>query len=249
MKNSKLAVIYDIHSNREALLAVGVDIERQGIKEIICGGDIIGYGPSVKECLEIVRNMTDKIVIGNHEFHVLNLKLARNCLNPFAFWGVEFAEKKLSTDDFEFIRALPFKLVMEDWGVTLVHSSPSNPNAFKYIFKEEEAQPEIEFFSTKICFVGHTHMSYVYDNKNGLYEGRMEDKIELDDESKYLINVGSVGQPRDGDPRASYGILECVAGKYFFNLRKVPYDIQKAQEAFEKTKLPGWSAERLFFGT
>jgi predicted phosphodiesterase len=243
----KIAIISDVHSNLEALERVLADIKQNGAEKIYCLGDIVGYGPYPKECLDLIRNRAEKIVRGNHEESVLDPGKARAELNQSAFIGVQFSRSKLLPTDLDFLNALPTKEIIESEELVLAHGSFSEPSAWNYLSEEEDAEEELLHTPTRICVVGHTHSPFVYDSRDGLKEV-LPDNLELNKVLKYIINVGSVGQPRDGDCRASYGLFEFKDGFVYFTLHRVFYDIEKIEKSFRRAALPASLSERLFRG-
>ena len=218
MKQRFLAIISDIHSNLEALEVVLADIKRRGIKEIICLGDIVGYGPNPRECLDLVRKHVRLCLMGNHDHAVLYEPTSFNqAAERAAYWTRKLLEDEpsvqLRNERWEFLGGLPIRIKETD--VLFVHASPRRP-INEYIFPEDvftnpqKVLANFERLDTKLCFVGHTHQPGVF-----LDDPYFDPPHELPDSPYYnvederaIINVGSVGQPRDRDPRASYVILE-----------------------------------------
>lgn len=244
----KVAIISDIHSNLEALIAVQADIISQSIRQVFCLGDVVGYGPFPRNCLNLTRKISQIILKGNHEDCVCDQTNLKERLNNYAIEGIKFSIKRLTDEDISFINTFPLVKVIQELDLSLGHGSFYEPDKWIYIENPEEARAELQRTLTRICFVGHTHIPYVFGSKKGLYE-ELPDDLLLDKEEKFLINVGSVGQPRDGDCRASYGILEYKNdGSVRFNLRRVFYNISQTKDAMKKTGLPPWLYERLFRG-
>ncbi|MFC1622609.1 metallophosphoesterase family protein [Patescibacteria group bacterium] len=242
----KIAIISDIHSNLAALQAVERDIKSLKVNFVYCLGDIIGYGPLPKECLVSVTKLCKKILKGNHEDSVCNLELEKE-LSRYALEGVRFTREKLDEKTIKFLSKLPTKLIIKKVGMTLCHGSYTEPSTWKYVDSEDKAEKELKEIPTKICVIGHTHNPFVFGNKKGLFEYLPDDLI-LDSDQKYLVNVGSVGQPRDGDCRASYGVFEFKNNQVIFNLRRIFYNISQTEQAFQQTNLSLFLSERLFRG-
>ncbi len=243
----KIAIISDIHGNLEALQRVLLDAESQKVDRVYSLGDVVGYGPFPSECLHLTRGTTAGIVRGNHEDSVLDLAMAERELNPRAYAGVVYSSKRLCEADQAYVRSLPDLITVDEFGLVLAHGSFTEPRSWNYITNDEEARRELKALPFRLCTIGHTHIPFVFGSDQGLYED-LPDDLELDCRMQYLINVGSVGQPRDGDCRASYGILEFSGGKTLFNLRRVFYDIGKTEAAFRQAGLPASLSERLFRG-
>ncbi|MGD8450771.1 MAG: metallophosphoesterase family protein [Phycisphaerae bacterium] len=217
MQEPIFAVISDIHSNLEALQAVLNDIERRGVREIVCLGDIVGYGPNPKECLDLVRQRCRIALMGNHDHAVLfepcnfNLPAERACYWTRQLFEQE-ADHKLRNERWAFLGALPVRQQSAD--ILFVHASPRRP-INEYIFPEDvftnpqKVMANFERLDRRLCFVGHTHQPGVFlddpyfDPPNELADAPF---FEVEDE-RAIINVGSVGQPRDRDPRASYALV------------------------------------------
>lgn len=243
----RIAIISDIHSNLAALEAVLNDIASKKIDKIYCLGDVIGYGPYPKECLEQVKKTCQEIIKGNHENSLELLDLGESHLRKVALLGVRFSKGKLSEEEINFLSGLPTSKIIEDLGLTLCHGAFTEPQIWKYIEEEDEAKNELANIPTRICLLGHTHIPFLFGSNSGLSE-ELPDDLVLKQDEKYIINVGSVGQPRDDDCRASYVILEYSAEQVIFNLQRVFYDISQTEKAILAAGLPKYLAERLFRG-
>ena len=242
----RTAIISDIHSNLEALSAVLYDIETLNIDEVICIGDVIGYGPNPNECINLVSKKCPDILLGNHDAAALDTLSTQN-FNINAKRAIEWTNEQLTPDSRSFIEGLP--MVKINGEKTFVHSTPYEPKMWYYITSVEEAAFNFQFFNTKFCFVGHTHIPITISiDKNLNINVSQEEFIDFDkdDDTHYLINVGSVGQPRDRNPKASYGVLDMEANT--FTIRRVEYDIEKCQQKMRKYKLPEFLVTRLSEG-
>ncbi|HEY9165202.1 MAG TPA: metallophosphoesterase family protein [Candidatus Kryptonia bacterium] len=233
----RYAVISDIHSNLEALRTVLAEIESKKVDEIVCLGDVVGYGANPDEVAEIVRSVSTITIMGNHDDAVHSGETYAQ-INSFAKAAIKYTRELLSDANSEWLKNLPFDHKLKD--VFLVHSSPSEPREWKYIFSEADARIELSSFQEKICMIGHTHIPVVFRKitKGGTGEtlGQM----------KELINVGSVGQPRDGDNRASFGIID--TGNFIYEHFRLEYDVRMAAEKIVAAGLPTFLAERLHRG-
>jgi predicted phosphodiesterase len=242
----RFAFISDIHANLEALEAVFEDIEQQDVDEVICLGDIVGYGANPNECAELVRQKSDYILLGNHDAAAVNL-LATHHFNSHAKIAIEWTAANLKNEIRSFLLSLPLVLTRET--LTLVHSTPYEPNMWYYITSLEEAAFNFQYFDTQVCLVGHTHIPIiiVLDAKKEVYVHQAS-QVNLHgmEESRLLINVGSVGQPRDRNPDSCYAILDTTLGD--FSYRRVPYNIEKAQAKMKKIKMPEFLITRLIEG-
>ena len=250
------ALISDIHSNIEALSAVLEDIDRRGIERIVCLGDVVGYGPNPRECIDLVIERCEFCICGNHDHAVFyepfnfNLGAERAC-----YWTRQVLEdepdKTLRERRWEFLGKLPVRYVYED--MLFVHGSPRRP-VNEYLFADDvysnphKLMANFERLEQVACFVGHTHVPGVFVDdpyfespdelpEQGVYEIAEDDKV--------IINVGSVGQPRDRDPRTAYGVIdegrvECV---------RLEYDVERTVDKILRTpELDDFLGHRLFEG-
>jgi predicted phosphodiesterase len=239
----RIAVISDIHANLEALEAVLDDSARQQVDEIICLGDIVGYGANPNECIELVRKNCPLRILGNHDAAAVGL-LSTDHFNVHAKIAIDWTVEHLSAAEQAFLRSLPLKKNRADQ--TLVHATPYDPNMWYYITSLEEAAFNFQFFTTTFCFVGHTHIPIiiVLENEKEVYvhQGTSIDWTNMP-QARFLINTGSVGQPRDRNPKSCYGILDTDAKTFAF--RRIDYDIAKAQQKMRKIKMPDFLITRL----
>ena len=239
----RIAIVSDIHSNIAALQSVMADLDARSVDKIVCLGDIVGYGPAPNECVELIRFKADFCLMGNHDWAVLG-KEDLAYFNSFAREAVIWSQKQLKEDCANFLKSLAFINIKGE--CTYVHSSPFEPQTWTYIINKNDAQFEFEHFQTQLCFVGHTHVAGIFLKKGQTIIFQMEDKIHFKEDEKLIINVGSVGQPRDFDSRASYGILDLK--NRWFEFHRVTYDIESTQLSMEKFGLPKYLIERLSYG-
>lgn len=239
----KYAVISDVHSNLEALRAVLNDIEKEKIKKVLFIGDVVGYGPDPVKCIELIRKRCIYSVAGNHDWAVIGYTPS-DYFNYNARVAIEWTKEQLAEDDFKFLRSLSIVKVLEKEGVFLVHASPKEPDAWNYILSLYDAEINFQYFKERICLIGHSHVPFIIET---LPSGEIvlhREEIEFKESCRYIINVGSVGQPRDGNPDAAYAIIN---DKYARIIR-VRYDIEKTQKKMEKAGLPEFLIERLSKG-
>jgi len=231
----RIAIISDIHSNLEALQKAFEIIEGKNVDEIVCMGDIVGYGADPNRCLELVRQRTRHILLGNHDEAAIDLSLTQY-FNQYARRAAYWTNENLTEENINFLRTLPLRL--ELWNLTFVHSTPRDTEQWDYIFSAFEAHQYFDAFNTKICFVGHSHVPGVYceDGKTHTVKPHL----------RYIINVGSIGQPRDGDPRLSFGIFDTETWKY--EHVRSEYDAYTAATKILQNGLPRYLAERLLVG-
>ena len=240
----RIAFISDIHANIDALEAVLVDIDSQGAAEIFCLGDIVGYGAAPSECLELVRSRCSVTVIGNHD-QMASEKGVILALERVSA-PIRYAREKLTKDQIKWLRDLP--KVVENEGLTLVHSSLHEPGEFNYVLWKEDARLHFQHQKTPFSFIGHSHSPLMaVQSQNGItLDVPGVASITLEPTVRTIINVGSVGQPRDNYPRACYGMLDTES--HNFTWKRVPYDIKRAQDRIKEAGLPWDNAARLASG-
>ena len=238
----RILVFSDIHSNLTALEAV---LAAAGnVDAYWCLGDLVGYGPDANECIARVRELPNLVCVrGNHDAAALG-EVDQNTFNHEASLAITWTKRILNAPSQEFLLSLPEKLVVND--ITLVHGSPRNP-VWDYIMDYMTAQQMFQFFETQICLVGHTHVPAIWretetEGQRGLVLDYKTNKIL----TKTILNPGSVGQPRDHDPRASFAIFD--PGESLWELRRIPYDIKEVQDRIKKSGLPWRHALRLAEG-
>lgn len=219
----RYCIFSDIHSNLEALEAVLDAIRKEKPDRYLCAGDIVGYAANPSECIKIVRDLNCPIVCGNHDRAVAGM-LDYSDFNDAAQAAVEWTKAVLNEWEKDYLRELP--LLHEEGQITMVHGSLDKPEAFKYVFDEEAAAKTIKLCRTRTCFIGHTHSPF-----------------ECHLGTKLLVNVGSVGQPRDGDSRAAYCLYD--SEKDTLRIKRVEYDIKKAGAKILAAGLPEILATRL----
>ena len=237
------AVLGDIHANLDALEAVLADCREQGVTDYLCTGDVVGYNARPHECLEIVRNLGCPVVMGNHD-HYVSSQQNLDDFNPHAAAVIQWTRGQLSAEEMDYLKGLPF--VLTRMGIALVHATMDSPEGFGYVFDHLQAEADFIHQKTPLCFHGHTHCPMIYEKQiAAVYRIDAQD-FRLPIGRKYFINVGSVGQPRDGDPRAAYLLYDPMARAIRF--RRVPYDIAAAQAKIRAAGLPERLAERLSLG-
>jgi diadenosine tetraphosphatase ApaH/serine/threonine PP2A family protein phosphatase len=236
-----IIILSDIHSNLEAFQAVLKDMAHEQVDQVLFLGDIVGYAADPGPCIETLRGLTPHVVAGNHDWAAVALTDA-DYFNPEARAAVEWTAEHITDDHTSFLKALPLTRRLP--GMLLVHATPYGPDAWHYIFYLDDASRSFMHFEQQICFTGHSHypISFARD-----HEGRIsvirDSSYTLLDSYRYLINVGSVGQPRDGDPRAAYGIYNPEDAS--FHIKRVPYDIKRTREKIIAAGLPPFLASRL----
>ena len=241
----RIAILADIHSNLEALSAVLADArEHRGVDEIWCLGDTVGYGPDPNACLDTILSMDHVLVAGNHDLASVG-KISLDDFNPYAAEANRWTTTQLSHEYSDQLANLP--LTVERKPFTLVHGSPRDP-VWEYVLSLDVAQACFDHFATPYCLVGHSHIPFICRQGQRVAElvnVPMYSPVPLGEE-RLIINPGSVGQPRDGDPRASYAIYHMEDNSLEF--RRVPYDLVATQEKMRRAGLPEYLAERLQHG-
>lgn len=238
-----IAILGDIHANIDALNVVLDDCRAQGVTDYLCTGDIVGYNARPHECLEIVRGLGCPVVMGNHDHYVSSQQNLED-FNPHAAAVIEWTRSQLTEEELEFLRSIPF--VSTKMGITLVHATMDNPEGFGYVFDHLQAEAHFTHQVTPVCFHGHTHCPMIYEKQIGAVYRIDAQDFKMPIGRKYFVNVGSVGQPRDGDPRAAYVLYDPKARVVRF--RRLEYDVAAAQRKVLEAGLPSRLADRLAVG-
>ncbi len=239
----RYAVVSDVHSNIEALDAVF-----SGLREddaVLCLGDIVGYGPNPNECVEKIRARATATVLGNHDVAAIdNFGLAY--FNPAAREAMKWTQSVLTPENLAWLDGLGYEFRMPDF--LLVHGAPVN--YFEYVLDKPAAARAFAATDAPLIFIGHTHIAEVYALRpDGSIEHAHLQKggeVALEDGVRYLINVGSVGQPRDLNPRSSFGVYDAAARTV--TITRVEYPIARVQEKIASAHLPDALARRLVVG-
>ena len=241
----RYAIISDIHANLAAFTAVLEDIgQRGGVEELWCLGDVVGYGPDPRECIELLRRYKHVCVAGNHDWAAVG-RVDTATFNPDADAACQWTARQLTPRDKKYLENLP--LVIEKDGFTLVHGSPRDPT-WEYVLSTSIARENFPFFRSQYCLIGHSHVPLVFKDEDGSCSfSRLSPDIGLAlGKTRLIINPGGVGQPRDGDPRASYAIYDSEARS--IKLYRVPYDIEATQTRMMESGLPIRLVVRLSYG-
>lgn len=204
MKSARYAVLGDIHGNWEALSTVLADAAEQGITRYVSVGDVVGYNADPAACLDKVRELDCTVVRGNHDHYCSHDEMLHD-FHPLAAKVISWTREHLSEDQVDYLRHLKMHQTLD--GFTLVHSTLDMPDHWGYVFDTLEAEAHFNYQHTSVCFYGHTHVPVIFD-KLGRVVRRECATLKIEIGHKYFINVGSVGQPRDGDPRCSYVIYD-----------------------------------------
>jgi len=231
----RLAIISDIHGNLEALTTAFDFIKKHGVDEIICLGDVVGYGANPNECLSAVRERCSVILLGNHDAAAIDLAVADQ-FTINARLSAIWTNSVLLKEHKEFLETLPLTKSRSE--ILLAHGSPYEPEEWHYIISEYEAREAFQSFTEQLCFVGHSHIPVIFSQKGTTALVAPGDR--------FIINIGSVGQPRDGNPQLSFGIFDTDSWAY--NNIRADYDIPAAAQKIRKAGLPRALADRLMFG-
>ncbi|MGC8743011.1 MAG: metallophosphoesterase family protein [Verrucomicrobiia bacterium] len=238
----KYAIIADIHSNLEGLEAVLADIKEQKCDEIVCLGDIVGYNANPKECLKIVRDLGIPCVKGNHDEYC-SIDEDMNGFNPHAADAITWTRQQLSEEEKKWLRDLKYVRIIKNF--TIVHATLDMPRGWGYVFDKLMAAASFTYQNTNVCFFGHTHVPLAFI-RDSMVRGGTYSKFNVEPGKKYFVNVSSVGQPRDNNPKAGYVIYDL--DNMTIELRRVEYDIKKAQAKILAAGLPHRLADRLAVG-
>ena len=238
----RIALFGDIHANLEALNAVLEDATDQGCTEWVCLGDIVGYNANPAECLELVQNMDCPVVKGTHDEDASG-DHSLESMNQTAATALEWTREQLSDEQREWLHTL--RMVRQVSDFTVVHSTLDQPQAWNYVTNKFDAMSNFSYQLTHGCFHGHTHVPRVFAGDGRVREAAAE-LVEVEDGLKYFINIGSVGQPRDGNPRACYVIYDI--SRKLINFRRIDYDRKTTQQKILDAGLPSSLADRLSDG-
>ncbi len=238
----RYGIIADIHGNLEGLQVVLEDIKQQKCTHVVCLGDVVGYGANPKECLDIVRGMNIPVVKGNHDEYIGSSEDPEG-FNDAAAEAVAWSRNQLTEDDRKWLRDLKYFRLVANFSI--VHATLDAPQRWGYVFEKLEAAASFTYQNTQVCFFGHTHVPVAFIRDTGVRGGTYS-KFRVEAGKKYFVNVGSVGQPRDGDPRAAYVIYDLP--QQTIELRRLDYDIPTAQRKIRAAGLPERLAERLATG-
>jgi diadenosine tetraphosphatase ApaH/serine/threonine PP2A family protein phosphatase len=237
----KFLIFSDVHSNIEALHSFCSATESVLHDKKVCLGDIVGYNADPNPVVDWIRDETDLALAGNHDYCVLN-KADASYLNPAAYQACAWTQKNLTNSNKAFLNTLPIEKEEDD--IYWVHSSPFEPKKWHYVFTKQDAAKNFDYFEQAICFVGHSHLPSIFEkNKNGKVYSHDIAKGELDPESRYIINVGSLGQPRDGNPDPVFVFYDSVS--HIVKFFRFSYDLLSTQQKIKACGLPYTLADRL----
>ncbi|MDD8018239.1 MAG: metallophosphoesterase family protein [Bacteroidota bacterium] len=231
----KIAIISDIHSNLEALTKVMDEIHERKISDIICLGDVVGYGANPNECVDVLRSNNIPTIAGNHDRAVTGAREIDN-FSEHAQAGVVWTRKKITKENFEFLSNLPY--ILHAFNAFFTHSSPDLPEEFRYLFYHVDAAESFQYFSEPVCFVGHTHRPAIFCD-----DGETDHLVKG---KKFIVNAGSVGQPRNGDWHACFVVFD--VDNFSLEYVRVEYDVRSARQKILDAGLPKKLGDRLLSG-
>lgn len=240
----RYGIFSDVHSNLEALEAVIEAYKRESIDCYLCVGDVVGYAANPKECIDKIKALAQVTVAGNHDWAVADL-CPIDYFNPVARQAISWTKGNLDYNYKHFLESL--KLIYRNQDLTLVHSTLDSPENFDYILDTYTAKESFELMETKICFIGHSHVSGIFiEDKNGRISYRENNTGDIKGENRYIVNVGSVGQPRDDNPHAAYCVYD--SDKKEIWIKRIGYDIETARRKIIAARLPAFLGDRLIAG-
>ena len=241
----KIGFLSDIHANLEAAEVAFSVLKREKVEKVFCLGDVVGYGADPVKCADLVRSETDGVVAGNHDWASVG-KTDILYFNPFGRKAILWTARNLPPHHKSWLAELPLFLSDSDW--CIVHSTPDEPSRWGYIFTVAQALKQFEHFSERVCFVGHSHSPAVFDSTGGVHHVIVPPDeesvvVKLASGKRYIVNVGSVGQPRDGDPRGCVVVFD--TDEFSVKFVRFNYPVAEAQRKILDAGLPAFLAERL----
>ncbi|MFC1703722.1 metallophosphoesterase family protein [Candidatus Omnitrophota bacterium] len=239
----RYGIFADVHSNLEALSVVLDAYAKENIDRFLCIGDVVGYAAKPNECIKKIKEINAAVVAGNHDWAVID-KRDISYFNPVAKHAALWTMSILTEESRNFLDSLDLTFEQDDY--TLVHGTLNQPEEFYYMIDFVNAQDTFELLKKDVCFIGHSHVPGIFAQKDGAIDLSKEQQTALVKERKYIVNVGSVGQPRDGDPRASYCIYDSTNREV--TIKRVEYNVEKTQEQITQAGLPAFLAHRLTKG-
>lgn len=239
----RYAIISDIHGNYEALTVVLDVIDEMDVDGIVCLGDVVGYGANPNEVVELVRSRADVTVLGNHDQAAV-VPAEEAYFNSWAVQAIRWTRDELTEENLEYLRSLTYESFLAD--VRLVHASPGEPEKWRYILSPQAAAREFSTFDESFCFIGHSHVPMIVLRTEIGASELLEGEVALPAGARVLMNVGSVGQPRNGDPRACFAVLDLEDRSA--RLVQVAYDLHTARTKILQAGLPRFLGDRLLLG-
>jgi len=240
----RYCIFSDVHSNLEALEAVRRAVKFEAIDEYLCAGDLVGYAANPNECVAELKSLGAIAVAGNHDQASLGL-FPTEYFNDSAAKSIFWTKCRLDDESKAFLNLLP--LIYKDANLTLVHGSLENPQSFNYISDVDSSRSSFELLQSKVCFIGHTHVPQVFImDEAGFINNHFAYEFEVEDSKRYIVNVGSVGQPRDGIPLPSFCVYDTELRH--ISIKRVTYDREFARQKILEVGLPRSLGDRLLSG-
>jgi predicted phosphodiesterase len=237
-------IFSDIHSNLEALNAVIDAFKKEDVDTYLCVGDLVGYAANPNECIEKTSGLTNIIVAGNHDWAAVNL-FSVEYFSPLAGAAISWTKRALNDRSRPLLESL--KLVYKNQDLTLVHGTLDNPADFNYLVDGYTAEKTFTLLDTNVCFVGHSHIAGIFlKDKDGQIHYSKDNSSYISPENKYIVNVGSVGQPRDNNPKACYCVYD--TDKKEVRIQRADYDIKTTRKEIMDAGLPKFLGDRLLLG-
>lgn len=243
----RIGIFSDVHANIEALTSVVEALKRERLDVQYCLGDVVGYGASPNECADLVRRVAKLTILGNHDAAVAG-RMDYSYYYEAARRALDLHSSLLSSENLAWLRSLPYKHDIEGTDVQLCHGSPVRIEEFDYIFAPEQARLCLPYFNELpgLTLIGHSHLCKVFEMTEDDVEELPAKKFTLRSDRKYIVSVGSTGQPRDYDNRASYVLYDTATR--VFEFKRVEYDIEGAAQKIFSAQLERNFAHRLFIG-
>jgi len=240
----RFIIFSDVHSNLEAKQSFCLALKSIPHDKKVCLGDIVGYNADPNPVVDWIREEIDLVLAGNHDRYALSQKDSSN-LNSAAYQSCSWTRVNLTKINRNFLDTLPIE--KEEWGIYWVHSSPFEPKKWHYVSTKISAEQNFDYFEQDICFLGHSHLPCIFEkNKKNKVFSHDISKMELDPESRYIINVGSLGQPRDGNPDPVFVLYDSTS--HIVEFHRFSYDIPSTQQKIIFCGLPSSLADRLSYG-
>ena len=237
----KYAIISDVHANLEALTVCLNEIDKIQPDRIICLGDLVDYCAQPNETVEIIKSRCDVVILGNHDEGQFNYELVKG-YSENAYISSLHTRTVINPEYVEYFKTLPYSHTENN--LLFVHASPCRPESYSYVLETESVRENFKYFAEQVCFIGHSHRPVIFEER-----GRNIKEIysqRLNPNCRYIINVGSIGQPRDGNPKVSFGIFDTE--KFEYQNIRLDYEIKPASDKILKEGLPKSLAMRLFEG-
>jgi predicted phosphodiesterase len=234
----------DVHANLEALKVVIADFEKEKLEKIFFLGDAVGYGPDPNECTSMIEDVSGVKLMGNHDYAALGL-IETNLFNPYAQKSMEWTKSVCTEKTLKILSGFSMDHRFDRF--YLVHSTPKEPQEWNYIFDLDDAEENFNFFNKQVCLIGHSHHPAIIRKYKDKHCFLHEDHwVQMDEGFRYIVNIGSVGQPRDGSNQACYLIYDVEEKRAV--LKRLPYDYKKTQAKMKKKGLPQFLIDRLAIG-